>query len=191
MVSHAPDIRHASRLTLPAGWTPYLAGAGIGVLSWIVFGVVNMPIGITTALSQLAGGVAIPILGADAVASNSYWAKNPFILDYGTVFLGGTLLGAFASALISRRFAFESVPTVWSDRFGPSIAKRYAAAFLGGIVAMFGARLAGGCTSGHGISGGLQLALSSWVFLVVMFASGIAMARLMFRPVQRSSRRMS
>lgn len=191
MLSHAPDIRHASRLSLSAHWTPYLAGAGIGVLSWIAFGVVNMPIGITTALSQLAGGVAVPILGADTVAANSYWAKNPFIIDYGTVFLGGTLLGAFTSALISRRFALESVPTVWRDRFGPSIAKRYAAAFLGGIVAMFGARLAGGCTSGHGISGGLQLALSSWVFLVVMFGSGIATARLMFRPVHWSSRRMS
>ena len=46
---------------------------------------------------------------------------------------------------------------------------------------MYGARLAGGCTSGHGISGGLQLALSSWLFLAVMFATGLAVSALMFR----------
>lgn len=46
---------------------------------------------------------------------------------------------------------------------------------------MYGARLAGGCTSGHGISGGLQLALSSWLFLAVMFATGLLVSRLMFR----------
>ena len=39
-------------------WSPYLAGAGIGILSWIVFVVVNNPIGVTTALSQISGGVA-------------------------------------------------------------------------------------------------------------------------------------
>lgn len=162
-------------------WTPYLAGAGIGVLSWLAFAVVNNPIGVTTALSQVAGGAAIPILGADVVARNTYWAKNAFALDYGTLFLVGTFLGALVSALVSRTFKFESVPAVWRERFGGSVAKRYAAAFAGGVIAMYGARMAGGCTSGHGISGGLQLALSSWVFLAAMFASGLATAALLFR----------
>ncbi|MGL4812405.1 MAG: YeeE/YedE thiosulfate transporter family protein, partial [Beijerinckiaceae bacterium] len=59
-------------------------------------------------------------------------------------------------------------------------AKRYAGAFLGGIIAMYGARLANGCTSGNGISGGLQLAVSDWLFLAVMFIAGIITAQLMF-----------
>ena len=163
-------------------WTPYLIGAGIGVLSWIVFVVVNNPIGITTALSQVSGAVATPVLGADAVAANKYWAKNAFKLDYGTLFLVGTLFGGFLSALMAGTLRAESVPTVWAERFGPSVAKRYAVAFLGGIIAMFGARLANGCTSGNGITGGLQLALSGWVFLAVMFPVGIATAFLLFRP---------
>ena len=37
---------------------PYLVGAGIGVLSWVVFAVVNQPIGMSTALSQVSGAVA-------------------------------------------------------------------------------------------------------------------------------------
>ncbi|MCA9168672.1 MAG: YeeE/YedE family protein, partial [Planctomycetales bacterium] len=50
---------------------------------------------------------------------------------------------------------------------------RAAAAFVGGATLMFGARLAGGCTSGHGISGALQLAASGWVFFAAVFVSGV------------------
>ena len=39
----------------------YLVGAGIGILSWIVFVVVNAPLGITTALSEASGAVAMPL----------------------------------------------------------------------------------------------------------------------------------
>jgi len=162
-------------------WTPYAVGAGIGVLSWIVFAVVNQPIGITTAASQIAGGIAIPILGAEAVARNTYWAKTVPQIDYGTLFLVGTLLGAFVSAMVSGRFRLEWVPEVWRERFGGSVAARMAVAFVGGAIAMYGARMAGGCTSGHGISGGLQLAVSSWTFVAVMFATGSAAAAVLFR----------
>jgi len=166
-------------------WTPYLIGAGIGVLSWIVFVVANNPLGITTALSQVSGGVATPVLGADLVAGNSYWAKNRLQLDYGTLFLIGTMLGGMLSAIFSGTWKLESVPSVWAGRFGPSAARRYVTAFVGGVVAMYGARLANGCTSGNGISGGLQLALSGWVFLAVMFPAGILTAFLLFRPQSR------
>ena len=163
-------------------WGPYLAGIGIGVLSWIVFVVVNNPIGITTAISQVSGGVASLIVGADVVAANKYWAKNAFTLDYGTLFLVGTLLGGLGSALAAGTWRIETVPQVWSERFGPSPARRYGVAFIGGIIAMYGARLANGCTSGNGISGGLQLALNGWVFLAVMFTTGAITAFIMFRP---------
>lgn len=162
-------------------WKPYLIGIGLGVLSWLVFYVVNTPLGITTSLSQVSGAVATPMLGAEAVTKNSYWAKNLFNWDYGTLFLIGTMLGGFLSAVMAGQWRIEQVPAVWAERFGPSVAKRYAGAFLGGLIAMYGARLANGCTSGNGISGGLQLALSGWIFLAVMFASGILTAQLLFR----------
>ncbi len=162
-------------------WTPYIIGIGLGVLSWIVFVVVNNPLGITTAIGQLSGGVATPILGAEAVTSNSYWAKNAMKLDYGTLFLAGTLIGGALSAFATGRWHVETVPTVWAERFGSSQVKRYIAAFAGGVIAMYGARLANGCTSGNGISGGLQLALSGWVFLAAMFATGALTAFILFR----------
>ncbi len=180
-INQGKDVSAAHRVD----WTPYLAGAGIGVLSWVVFVVVANPIGVTTAFSQLAAGAALPILGTDAVAQNPYWQRHPLRLDYGTLFLVGIFLGALASAVASRTWRIEHVPSVWRERFGPSIAKRYAGAFLGGALALYGARLANGCTSGNGISQGLQLAVVGWTFLVVMFASGLATTWLLFRTTTR------
>lgn len=163
-------------------WNPYVVGAGIGILSWLAFAIVAKPIGMSTAISAASGAVATPVMGPDAVAANPYWAKHLPKWDYGMLFLIGTFLGALLSALVSRTFRIESVPTVWRERFGPSPAKRYLAAFAGGILALYGARMAGGCTSGHGISGSLQLALSSWTFFLTMFAAGVATAWILFRP---------
>jgi hypothetical protein len=177
-IAEAVPATRADRIN----WSPYLIGAGIGVLSWVVFAVANNPLGITTALSQVSGAAATPILGAEAVASNAYWAKNAFQLDYGTLFLVGTMIGGLLSALLAGSWKVESVPTLWAERFGPSVIRRYLVAFAGGAITMYGARLANGCTSGNGISGGLQLALSGWVFLAVMFPAGIATAFVLFRP---------
>jgi uncharacterized protein len=161
-------------------WNPYLVGTGLGILSWLVFAVVNTPLGISTPISSAASLCAVPLLGSEAVAQNAYWTKFPFKWDYHMLFLLGTFLGSLASVLASRSFALETVPTTWADRFGNSKVSRLVAAFLGGTIIMFGARMAGGCTSGHGISGSLQLALSSWVFFLTLFGFGILTALVMF-----------
>ncbi|MEI8289132.1 MAG: YeeE/YedE thiosulfate transporter family protein [Verrucomicrobiota bacterium] len=164
-----------------ARWNPYLVGLGIGVLSWLAFGLVNQPLGISTALSSASSICALPVMGSDGVAQNAYWAKNPLKWDGGMLFLIGTFLGSLVSVLVSRTFRLEKVPTTWAQQYGGSTAKRFLAAFLGGVIIMFGARMAGGCTSGHGISGSLQLAVSSWTFFLTMFASGIVTALILFR----------
>jgi uncharacterized membrane protein YedE/YeeE len=172
---------HDARRTARINWSPYLVGAGIGILSWIAFAVFGDPLGVTTAYSRVASLFAIPVIGTDAVAQNSYWKSMPLKWDYGVWFIVGIPLGAFLSAFLSGTWRLELVPEVWKERFGPSVIKRFIAAFFGGILIMYGARLAGGCTSGHGISGGLQLAVSSWVFLAVMFGTGLAVSGLLFR----------
>jgi uncharacterized protein len=48
--------------------------------------------------------------------------------------------------------------------------------FGGGLLMAFGARLAGGCTSGHGISGTMQLNPGSWIAVICLFIGGIAVA---------------
>ena len=120
-------------------------------------------------------------MGSEGVAQNAYWIKNPLKWDGGMLFLIGTFLGSLLSVLVSRTFRLEKVPATWSQQFGGSKVKRFVAAFLGGVIIMFGARMAGGCTSGHGISGSLQLALSSWTFFLTMFGFGIVTALILFR----------
>ena len=162
-------------------WNPYLVGALIGLLSILTFSLADKPIGMSTGIAQASGACAIPVMGSTAVAENTYWAKKAVPKwDYGSLFVVGTFAGALLSSLVSGSFKFGSVPSVWSDRFGPSVFKRMAAAFIGGVVIIYGARLADGCTSGHGISGSLQLAVSSWTFFIVMFIAGIGTAFALF-----------
>ncbi len=181
MVAHVMQQEKRCALSARIDWTPYLIGAGLGVLSCVVFAAVNSPLGITTALSQVSGGAAAPVIGAEAVAKNSYWAKNVLSLNYGVLFLIGTFLGGLVSSLISGTFRIHALPSAWREQFGDSVAKRYITAFIGGVIIMFGARLADGCTSGNGLSGGLQLSLSGWVFMIVMFPAAIATAALLYR----------
>ena len=60
------------------------------------------------------------------------------------MFVIGIFIGALAAALLSGTFSLRFVPDMWRGRFGPGIGKRGVAAFVGGIVAMIGARLADG-----------------------------------------------
>ena len=161
-------------------WSPYLVGAGIGVLSILVFLLVDKPLGMSTEVSKWSGWVASAVTVSDTVSENAYWSKTKPAFGYSTVFLLFTMLGAFISAKAGGTFRWEKVPEVWGQRFGGGPAKRMAVAFGGGFMLLFGARMAGGCTSGHGISGTLQMAVSGWIFFAVMFAAGIATAKLMF-----------
>jgi hypothetical protein len=70
---------------------------------------------------------------------------------------------------------------MWTARFGDSLALRAAVGIGGGVLMDFGARLAGGCTSGHGISGTMQLNVASWISVICFFIGGIAVAMTLFK----------
>lgn len=187
-VDRLPDAGPVAWLLRPR-WNPYVVGVLMGVLSWAVFALVDKPLGVSTSVSAASGAVC-ELFGYD-ITGNAYWAKTAPKWDYGMLFLVGTGLGAAASALVSRSWRVETVPAVWRERFGTrglgSTAGRFAAAFVGGTLLMYGARLADGCTSGHGISGSLQLAVSSWTFFLTMFASGLLTAWVLFGLTRKSA----
>lgn len=120
-------------------------------------------------------------MGAEAVARNAYWAKTPFKWDGGMLFLVGTFLGSLLSVMAGRSFRWEKVPAAWVERFGSSPARRGTPSVLWRNDSDVRRPHGGGCTSGHGISGSLQLALSSWTFFLALFASGAATALVLFR----------
>lgn len=158
-----------------AAWSPYLVGAGIGVLSWIAFLTAAHPLGITTAYERTAA-LALAPLGL----ASSYLSENELVLGWEWMLVIGVFLGALVSALWGRDREPMTVPPMWAARFGPSRGKRLVTAFAGGALMLFGARLAGGCTSGHGISGNLQLAVSSWLFTAIFAAVSIVVALTLF-----------
>lgn len=165
-------------------WSPYIVGAAIGVLSWFAFWSADHPLGITTAFEHTAALTGKAVVPQVEQTHEYYQAKQqegkPPKIGWEWMLVVGVFLGAFGSAWLSGDRTRLNVPDLWQWRFGGSVAKRFSAAFFGGAMMMFGARLAQGCTSGHGISGSLQLAVSSWTFVVVFFAVGIATAFLLF-----------
>jgi hypothetical protein len=181
-------------LTKPR-WSPYAVGIGIGLLSWCTFYFMGKALGTSTSFVGAAGAglcsVAPEHASSNAYLLKEYGAKDGGfkpIFDWQMALDFALIAGAFLAAWFGRTLKAESVPTLWAQRFGPSTAKRYAAAFVGGVILIFGARMAGGCTSGHGISGSLQLAVSSWTFFVAMFLSGVVTAALLFGRVKEDPR---
>jgi hypothetical protein len=95
----------------------------------------------------------------------------------------GIVIGAFISAFISGQFHVFWVPSVWGATFGDNPLLRIIVALTGGILLGLGARWAGGCTSGHGINGSIQLSLASIITACCFFAGGIATALVLFRVI--------
>lgn len=116
--------------------------------------------------------------------SNGKYAKNAANpLNYSFVFVIAMMIGAFASSAMRKGVTGEErhVPSLWRANFGPSRMKRYVVTFLAGFVVIYGARLAGGCTSGHMMSGMMQTSLSGYIFAAGAFAAAIPTAMMMFK----------
>ena len=78
---------------------------------------------------------------------------------------------------------------IWAARFGPSRPRRLGLAFLAGILVIAGAALVKGRPAIFGLVGGLEPALGALAFLLAMFASGITVAMLLYRPWEARERR--
>jgi hypothetical protein len=84
------------------------------------------------------------IIGPERVAKMSYFLKEIPGIDWQWMFVVGIFIGSLISSATSGTFFWKGVPEMWEKRFGPSKFKRGIVAFLGGVIAMFGARLADG-----------------------------------------------
>jgi len=160
-------------------WSPYVVGIGIGVLSCVTFLLSDKPIGCSTAFSRTSGMIEKLIRGG-IVAEKAYYKKFTPVIEWEWMLVLGVFVGAFFSAVLSGQFQMAWVPAKWAEAFGHTPVTRWVVSLIGGIILGFGARWAGGCTSGHGISGTLQLGVSSWLAAICFFIGGIATAMLIF-----------
>ena len=165
-------------LALPL-WSPYLVGVCIGLLVCFALVLSDRPIGCSTGFVKIRG-LAEQICCGKQVQEKAYYQKFPPAVDWQLMILPGIIIGAFLSSFISGTFGLFIVPPLWADQFGSSAALRILAAVAGGILLGIGARWAGGCTSGHGISGSLQLSVGSILSAACFFVGGIAMAMILF-----------
>lgn len=168
------------------------------VLSWKVAGLLlGLLVVLATALVK-PFGVSTQYVVTDAIVMhsvapkaatsneymNKYGEKSDWSIGYGWMLVFGMFIGSGISALATHRFRRRknpAIPSMWMEQFGDNKAKRLRQAFLGGLLLLFGARLAGGCTSGHMISGISQLTVGSFVFGAAIFASGIVTARTLYK----------
>lgn len=163
----------------PGAWNPYLAGALTGLVSIGSVWVAGKYFGASTTFVRGAGFLE-RFFDPDKVAKMAYFIKEKPMIDWQWMFVTGVLIGSFLAAISSGSFRVQTVPDMWRQRFGESTLKRGIVAFIGGTVAMFGARLADGCPSGHGLSGSIQLAVSGFVALACFFIGGIVVTRLLY-----------
>jgi len=162
-------------------WSPYLSGVLIGLLQIPAFLLIGTALG--TSSSYVTVGASLAEFVDPDVRTIAYAAKH---LDgaknwWQVALVAGIALGALVSASLSgmRR---HGIAPVWRHALGTSSPlARFAVAFIAGFVMLAGARIADGCTSGHGISGIAQLAIASFIAVAAMFAGGIATAMFLRR----------
>jgi uncharacterized membrane protein YedE/YeeE len=162
-------------------WSPYVAGAIIGLLQVPTLLLMDTALGASSSFVTVAAHIAAlfdsNISSIKYLASHMHGAKN----WWQVAVVGGIAIGAFLSMKLSgaRRLA---ISPVWARTMGAhSLSARAPVAFLAGFVMLFGARIAGGCTSGHGISGIAQLSAGSTLAVAAMFAGGIFTATLLLK----------
>ena len=158
---------------------PYAAGVGLGLVLLAAFCVMGHGIGASGAAAQVvvAGVNAVAPAHAQSNAyARAYLDAGPPLRAWIVWEVLGILIGGFASAALARRLH-------WLVERGPRAGRRarLASAVLGGGLMGFASRLARGCTSGQALTGGALLSVGSWVFMIALFASAFAAARLVRR----------
>ena len=154
---------------------PYFGGMVLGIVLFLALLLTGNGLGSSGATSRIDAAIV------DAV-SPSHVDNNPYLLkmaggdknpldDWIVPVFFGALLGGFTSGLFNGRLKFETTK-------GPNISvrTRWLMAFLGGVVFLYGARMARGCTSGQALTGGTTLAAGSWLIMFSIFGSAYALA---------------
>lgn len=171
--------------TKDGGWSPYLAGALAGLLAIAsVIATTKLSgktafLGTSTTFVRAAGLLECSI-APEHVKANEYFTKEKVKVEWQFMLVIGIFAGALLSSLTDKSFKLEAVPPTWAQRFGTGLGRRAIFAFIGGVIALFGVRLADGCPSGHGLSGMMQLSVSGLVALCMFFGAGIVVARIVY-----------
>jgi hypothetical protein len=157
----------------PLHWS--LAGAAIGVITLLLLFTTNQRLGISTGFENLCSLVVrAPYFRRSEITGSHGW-RLPF--------LGGLVLGGVLSAVMAGGWQPFWDLGMFDETFGIGPAGKLAWMFGGGLLIGFGTRLAGGCTSGHGIFGLSNLERGSLESTLAFMAAGIVTTNLIYRVI--------
>jgi uncharacterized membrane protein YedE/YeeE len=151
------------------------AGIGLAVLNSVIMltSVANRHLGASTFYPYLADL-------ATGTTGNAYFEKIKGPGLWELYLLAGAMISALVISIARKEFRITVVHSNWAKYKGNSNSKRLLWSFIGGFILIIGARMAGGCTSGHVLSGGMQLAFSSLLFAVFVFAGLLLTGRFFY-----------
>ena len=152
------------------------AGIGLALLNAVVF--------LSVGTNRIIGASTVYPYVADLITgttNNSYFLKIQGPGKWEVLFLTGAFVSGIVISLFRKEFKITLIHSNWEKYKGNSVAKRIIWSFIGGFILIFGARMAGGCTSGHILSGGMQLSVSSLVFAVFVFAGLLLTGKYFYR----------
>jgi hypothetical protein len=169
--------RHEQAARVPQPyWNPYVSGIGIGFALLAAFVIMGRGLGASGAFTSLVA-VGIEQIAPNHASSSRFYAEylgdglaNP-LKDWLVFEVLGIVIGAFVSGLLAGRIraTVEKGPNI-------SVRGRMFFAFVGGMTMGFGSKLARGCTSGQGLTGGALMSVGSWAFMLAVFASANGVA---------------
>jgi uncharacterized protein len=169
-----------SRTPAPATYVnPYAAGVVLGLLLFASIALAGRGLGASGGFT-VAGTAIVAAVSPEHVAQHAYlseWAPHgalAALTDWSLLELTGVVIGAFASARLARRQRAEVEHTRQE-----SSTTRLVQVIIGGTMLGVGARLARGCTSGLGLTGGALTSTGAWIFMAVAFATAFATAFLL------------
>jgi uncharacterized membrane protein YedE/YeeE len=155
----------------PMSWAA--AGVGIAGVTLALLFVANRRLGVSTGLEDVCSlALPAPYFRRDAVLSGRAWRL---------LLLAGLVLVGVVSAVAGGGWQPTWSLGVFDRAIGLAPAGKLAWMFAGGVLIGFGTRLAGGCTSGHGIFGNANLERSSIISTVCFMGAGIVTTHVVYR----------
>ena len=160
-------------------WSPYVAGGLTGVGITLALMISESNFGATPFYSYISKATYMLVTGESLLTTDVY-GRYILMLRWPVMFAIGIPLGALIAALLFKEFRWQKVPPLWQARFGASPWKRWAWAFVGGIISIIGVRQAMGCPSGLGLTGMVALSLSGFLAFAMFFGGGVVLANLIY-----------
>ena len=183
-------------------WNWKMGGLMLGLSFFLAVALIK-PIGVSTqfviADGVMAAAIKPSVVQKDEKAKSGYSSTNAYLnksggkyaksvakpLNYSFVFVLSMFLGGLLGRLFTKNKQNNpivlQIPVVHTRRFGNNSILRYSLCFIGGVIVLWGARLAGGCTSGHMMSGIMQTSVSGYLFAGATFLVAIPTALLIYQ----------